>query len=138
MGPVIPEVSPEIAYLRARYDEEEAFVRAGFAGELDKLPTIQCRCGRKMHLGGSQQDLADLAAKRKILDLHESWPVLVEREPVLVHDVASMTVSLTQDLAWLTTQEYRKRFGIEPPTSPVIHALLQPYASRPDFPGWFG
>lgn len=129
-------MSPEVEYLRARYDEEEAYALASIAGELDKLPTIQCHCGRRIHLGARGPALADLAAKRKILDQHEQWPVYVERPPVL--DVApnreDWVVHVTQSIDWVSTQQYRYRFGAEPPTSPIIRALLQPYADREDFP----
>lgn len=62
-------VSPEVAYLRARYDEEAEYARRTAAEELDSLPTIQCQCGRRIHLGAPPRQLADVEAKRKILDL---------------------------------------------------------------------
>lgn len=65
MGPV----SAEVAYLRARYDEEAEYARRTAAEELDGLPTIQCQCGRRIHLGAPPRQLADVEAKRKILDL---------------------------------------------------------------------
>jgi hypothetical protein len=77
--------------------------------------------------------LAEVAAKRAILDLHESWPVLVETEFSTTEDADRMTLQMSKRIAWLTNQEYRARFGDEPPTSPIIRAMAQPYAGRP---GW--
>lgn len=81
--------------------------------------------------------LADIAAKRRIVELHEQWPVLVERPPELVlsdpSDLGSMSVKMTQQIRWATEQEYRNRFGDEPPTSPIMRALVSVYADHPDF-----
>lgn len=131
-------MSDETRYLRARYAEEEAFCVASATADLDRLPTIQCKCGRLIYLGAPGRAMADLAAKRKILDFDELWPVLVEGPPsVEVTDLASASMAMVQEIAWMTTLEYRKRFGDDPPTSAVISALLQPYADRDDFdPRW--
>jgi hypothetical protein len=81
--------------------------------------------------------LADIAAKRKIVELHEQWPVLVERPPELVRtdpsDLDSWTFKMTQQIRWATEQEYRKVFGDDPPTSPIMRALVSVYADHPDF-----
>jgi hypothetical protein len=130
-------VSPEVAYLRARYDEEAEYAHRTAAEELDYLPTIQCQCGRRIHLGAPPRQLADVEAKRKILDLHDAWPVLLETPPVVEvqpHEPGEQWVAhFTQQIDWVTTQQYRNRFGYDPPTSPIIRALLQPYADRDDF-----
>jgi hypothetical protein len=79
--------------------------------------------------------LADVGAKRRILEMHESWPVLVERPPVMkfADGVENLAVSMSQQVAWLTTKEYRARFGDEPPTSLILRALALPYADHPDY-----
>jgi hypothetical protein len=80
--------------------------------------------------------LADIKAKRAILELHESWPVLVETQPkfsTTTDDLGNMAMQMSSRIAWLTNQEYRERFGDEPPTSPIVRLLAQPYAGRP---GW--
>lgn len=79
--------------------------------------------------------LAECAAKREIIRLHESWPVLVEQSPKFEQgdDPSTVTMRLTQQIAWLTQQEYRERFGAEPPTTPILRALALPYA---DWPGY--
>ena len=96
-----------------------------------------------MHLGwlrlqrvslSPERALAELAAKRAIVALHESWPVLVEGKPELeASSDADMTMRVSQQMAWLTNQEYRKRFGDEPPTAPMLGALAQVYADHPDY-----
>lgn len=81
--------------------------------------------------------LAECEAKRRIIELHESWPVLVSKPPKLEENASAgtdrMVVQLTQQLQWHTQQEYRAKFGDEPPTAPILLALAQPYASHPDF-----
>lgn len=133
-------MSPEVTYLRARYDEEAEFARRTIAEDLDYLPTIECKCGRRIHLGAPARQLWDVEAKRKILDLHEQWPVLLERiqpEPIQRLTGESLAPNLAAWVEWITTQEYRARFGDDPPTSSIIRAMLQPYADRDDFdPEW--
>jgi hypothetical protein len=92
--------------------------------------------------------LAECEAKRRIIEFHQSWPVLVETPPTFDqgnaegHDLAlgelsSMTLRLSQRIAWMTEQEYRNRFGSEPPTGPMLRALALPYADHPDYrPEW--
>jgi len=81
--------------------------------------------------------LAECAAKRAIIKQHEQWPVLVESEPSPMEKVADglsdMTYRMTRQIAWLTTREYIKRFGIEPPTAPTIAALSAVYKDHPDY-----
>lgn len=134
-------MSPEVAYLRLRYGEEAATCRAAIAGRLHELPTIQCQCGRRIYIGGGPQQLADVEAKQKILDLHEQWPLLLETPPAMEmqpHMPGEQWVAhFTQQIDWVTTQQYRRRFGDDPPTGPIVRALLQPYAWRDDFdPAW--
>lgn len=132
-------MSPEVAYLRLRYDEEATNARASIAGRLDEIPTIQCQCGRRIHIGPGPQQLADIEAKMKILGLHEQWPIMTETPPIieLHQDGQVWARTVTQAIDWLTTQSYYDRFGEDPPTGPIIRALLQPYAWRDDFdPAW--
>lgn len=82
--------------------------------------------------------LAECEAKRRIVELHQSWPVLVDGPPELEQledaaDANAMTLRVSQRLAWLTQQEYRARFGDEPPTAPMLAALAAVYAGHPDY-----
>ena len=80
--------------------------------------------------------LDECAAKRAIIKQHESWPVLVERKPSEIEQVAgglnSITYRMTSEIAWFTTTEYIKRFGTEPPTAPMILTLAAIYKDHPD------
>jgi hypothetical protein len=83
--------------------------------------------------------LAECAAKRRIVELHKSWPVMVETPPELTggDDIDNMTFRLTKQIAWLTQEEYRKKFGSEPPTTPVLRLLALPYADHDGYdPSW--
>jgi hypothetical protein len=81
--------------------------------------------------------LAECAAKRAIIEWHKNWPVLVETppnfEPTALDDPQSMTLRITKQIAWLTQQQYRERFGDEPPTAPMLRLLALPYADRPGY-----
>lgn len=91
--------------------------------------------GRVMVVGRSRV-LAECEAKRHIIEWHESWPVLVETQPEFTPtgaDVQTMTFQMSQKIAWLTTQEYRARFGDEPPSSPMLRALAAVYSDHPDY-----
>lgn len=81
--------------------------------------------------------LAECAAKRRIIEFHESWPVLVEQQPTfeqaLDNSVDGLALRMSQQIAWLTEQEYRHRFGTEPPTAPMLAALAAVYADHPDY-----
>jgi len=85
----------------------------------------------------STRVLAECEAKRRIVELHKSWPVLVETEPVFEQaagdDINSMTMRMSKQIQWQTEQEYRTKFGAEPPTAPILRALASVYADHPDF-----
>lgn len=85
--------------------------------------------------------LAECEAKRRIVEWHRSWPVLVQTEPTFDctdgPDLTSLSFTMSQRIAWLTQEEYRARFGEEPPSAPILLMLAQPYADHPDFdPEW--
>lgn len=81
--------------------------------------------------------LAECEAKRAIIEWHKNWPVLVETppnfEPTVLDDPQSMTLRMTKQIAWLTQQQYRERFGDEPPTAPMLRHLAAVYADRPGY-----
>lgn len=145
-----------IEFLKARLDEDEAAAQWAYGDHNDAVaewteawtgavqigPTedlILCNdaaVSRHIERHDPARVLAEIAAKRQILELHESWPVLVETQPELSvesADFGGMAAKVSQRIAWLTTQEYRERFGDEPPTSPVLRSLALPYAGHPDY-----
>lgn len=84
--------------------------------------------------------LAECEAKRAIIAFHESWPTLVQTPAKFERDDVNLdnyTYRMSQEIAWLTTREYVARFGIDPPTAPILAALALPYADHPDYqPEW--
>lgn len=87
--------------------------------------------------------LAECAAKRAIIEWHKSWPVLVETPFEFGSSVDSssdphrITMQLTRRQMWLTEQEYRVKFGAEPPTAPILRMMAAVYCDHPDYdPDW--
>ena len=77
-------MSEIVEFLKARLDEDEARAQHALNADLDHLPTVECRCGRRLHLGGdADRALREVEAKREILALHEQWPVLTEAPMLL-------------------------------------------------------
>ena len=82
--------------------------------------------------------LAECEAKRRIIARHEAWPVLVEQSPAfdMLNDgptLNAVTFQVAQRIAWVTQQEYRSRFGDEPPTAPILREMALVYADHPDY-----
>lgn len=88
-------------------------------------------------LAHSRRTLTECEAKRRIVERHESWPVLVETqptfEPVDNADPSSFAIRASRQMAWITEREYRNKFGDEPPTAPMIAMLAEVYADHPDY-----
>jgi hypothetical protein len=88
----------------------------------------------------SARVLAECEAKRKIVEFHESWPTLVQTPAKFERDDGNLdnyVFRMSQEIAWLTTREYVARFGIDPPTAPMLAALVALYADHPDYlPEW--
>lgn len=121
-------MSPEVTYLRARYDEEAAAAlearehgrihtrgaaEAGVPLALSWQWHLQARYANNGHatsiIPGAptpQAVLDDLEVKRMILDLHERG---------------------------IAADGYLLRLGAEAPMARVIRSLLRPYAARGDF-----
>lgn len=77
---------------------------------------------------------------RGVLVFHAAWPVLVSTEPDMHFEMVEpdrIAYFMSQRFEWLTQEEYVKRFGSEPPTSPILQAWLKPWQNHPDFnPEW--
>lgn len=84
--------------------------------------------------------LAECEAKRRIVEFHKSWPVLVDSEPTFEadesYDPSRMAFRMSKQIAWTTEQQYREHFGTEPPSSPIIRALASVYSEHPDYESW--
>lgn len=91
--------------------------------------------------GAIWDDISTLVANQMdVIYLHRSWPVLVETEPefeTLENELDTIRYRVSQQLQWMTEQEYIKRFGRKPPTAPLIRKMLERYQDHPDFdPEW--
>lgn len=82
----------------------------------------------------------EIEAKEKILELHEQWPVLVERqvapEPI-EWGADNLSFRASRELLWMTEESYLRTFGERPPTDAIVRAMAHPYRHDPDFnPEW--
>ena len=95
-----------VTFLRARLADDHAVV-----DRLENLhPSIRWTRERD-----------EIEAKEKLLELHEQWPVLVER----------------RSGGAPTTSPSGRTFGERPATDAIVRALAHPYRHHPDFnPEW--
>lgn len=123
-------------FLLARIaEDEDAANHARWAMQGEWFTTADNKVDEFVRHNSPARVLAECESKRRIVELHQSWPVLVETPPELTQadNATDMTMRLTRRIAWLTQEEYRKRFGAEPPTAPMLRALALPYADHPDY-----
>lgn len=77
----------------------------------------------------------------QIVEWHSQWPVLVESptkfEPNLFDDFEaganSYMIRASKQIAFVTQQEYRKVFGSEPPTAPILRIIAAIWKDHPDY-----
>jgi len=148
-------------FLLARIYDDECLARWAFAYHNDNGPDWSERWSGAVEMGGDGHELllcndsgvsrhivnfdparvlAECEAKRKIIAFHESWPVLVQtptkfdQDPIPgVDNLDNYTYRMSQEIAWATTREYVARFGVDPPTAPMLAALAAVYADHPDY-----
>lgn len=146
-----------VEFLKARLDEDAAIALAmidedgddtGLEGAFVNLTTP----GATPWLRGALNDefaamlvrhvvparaLREVEAKREIIAFHEQWPVLTKTLPKFEAmdsgDINQITYRMSQQVGWLTTQEYVAKFGREPPTAPILLALAAVYADHPNY-----
>lgn len=123
-------------FLNARLDEDERDARA--IANAKYFEGVESDAEEEtMRLSDPARVLAEVEAKRKIIAFHDQWPVLVTTEPEIEFSggegVDTYTARMSQQIDWQTTQQYRARFGEEPPTAPMLRALAQVYSGHPDF-----
>lgn len=132
-------------FLLARIAEREEAAKKALATDwMDEQPTFYEGVGAHRDDWGlwtfnvpPDRVLARCKADRAIVEFHQSWPVLVQQEPTF--DLAESTdpsraaYRMSQRIQWMTEQEYRTRFGDEPPTAPMLRALAAVYADHPDY-----
>lgn len=80
-----------------------------------------------------------IANMYQVLYLHKNWPVLIQEQPYFetATDMNNVSYRMTQNFNWVTQEAYRKKFGTEPPTAPMIKSMAQMWMQHPDFdPNW--
>lgn len=132
-------------FLLARITEDEAEAKAAVYERSISTPNagsdVSLLCWPDASvpavLVGPERVLRECAAKRAIIKQHEAWPVRVSESVAPSFEATagteSVTLRMTQRMAWLTEREYVKRFGVEPPTAPMLRTLAAVYADHPDY-----
>lgn len=71
-----------------------------------------------------------------VIALSKQWPIQVIEDWPKVEQITgfdTVRFKATQRVSWVTREEYVKRFGTEPPASPLIRQMLERYKDHPDF-----
>lgn len=74
-----------------------------------------------------------------VLNWHDSWPVLVESQPEFEdvqyggEAIDRVVVRMTQKFEWVTTQEYKRKFGVDSPVAPLIRQMAMMWDTHPEF-----
>lgn len=94
----------------------------------------------------SPRTLAEIKLKRKIIAFHQAWPVLVEERPKFKRieresDLENITNAIVMEMQtkyqWMLAEDYRKIFGEEPPSAPILKEMGKLYSDHPDYnPEW--
>ena len=99
--------------------------------------------GYRLPTGEEHTIVSMLLVMRTALDLQKKWPVLIrtpakmELSPMDDFDPSSITMRMTEQIAWVEHEEYIKTFGEEPPTNPMVQEMLRMFVTHPDFnPEW--
>lgn len=88
------------------------------------------------------QQRAEVRFKRKVVELAQNWPILLQTEPTLTHKVEKDSLStvvfeMQAHYQFVLVNEYKRLFGEDPPTSPLLLEMAQIYSDHPIFkPEW--
>ena len=88
----------------------------------------------------------EIRFKRKIIEAHQAWPVLletrpsfniVEQRPESKNATTTILMEMQTKYQWMLADEYRKAFGTEPPSAPILKEMAKLYSDHPDYnPDW--
>ena len=84
----------------------------------------------------NKREAAELAFKRKVLELAKLWPIynIKEFDP---RTPDAITLVMTSRHEWMLRESYIKQFGKEPPLTPLVKMMAEIYSDHPDFdPEW--
>lgn len=107
----------------------EEFVEARLRETEIKFEGLRMSIERTMDIQMMFSNMYDL------LTMHKNWPVMVLSEPDYTFDTSSDNIvyRMSQKIVWATQEEYRKKFGSEPPTAPMVARMAEMWKQHPDF-----
>ena len=78
----------------------------------------------------TSQMQAEINFKRKVVELTQNWPILLQTEPTLTHKVEKDSINtvvfeIQAPYQFVLVNEYNRLFGDEPPTSPLLLQMAQ-------------
>lgn len=103
---------------------------------LRRLQEMEWAMRATVHVDHRPRFQALIRSQRQIVEFHRNWPVLVEKPPVYASgfiDVDQMRFSMVREMDWMTQEQYRLRFGSEPPTAPILRMMANAWSDHPDF-----
>lgn len=73
-----------------------------------------------------------------VVEWHKNWPLLVQglpefSTPEKITSDDSIVYQFSQRIAWMTNQEYIKKFGLEAPAAPLLRQIASMWDNHPDF-----
>lgn len=122
----------------------ETAVDVAFTQQVDDTGHMRTWNAQHIAMHDPEQVLRVIESNRKILEWHDNWPIMVSGpamiepvEPAFDATINSISFRMKQEINFLTTKEYVKRFSAEPPTTPILLIMAQPYEKHHDFdPDW--
>lgn len=130
-------MSEIVEFLKARLDEDEARAQHALNADLDHLPTVECRCGRRLHLGGdADRALREVEAKRRIIAMHHLAELECPQSEGDYRCCEEYTCQCQIDALDLRDAvEVRDQHAEWP--CPTVRALAAVYADHPEYdPEW--
>ena len=86
----------------------------------------------------ANENIKLLDAIEIVVDCHSNWPVLVSQPPNFERvrsffDRDDVVFQLSQRMEWLTQEEFRRKFGTEPATAPIIKKIADLWSYHIDW-----
>lgn len=73
----------------------------------------------------------------EIIEWHSRWPVLTYSTPTMKSEIGAtpdqLVLRMSQKVNWMIEKEYRRKFGEEPPTGPILKIIAAMWEWHEDY-----